>query len=97
MEFNGLPKDIKEEIWNNLEENEYYKMRLISKDWKNNLENPKSLESKEKLKNLNETKKKWKEGSKFYRGFCFTYKILKNNIFSGVGLLCCYGKVLTLT
>jgi hypothetical protein len=92
MQFDNLPKGVKEEIWSYLDEKEYYKIRLVSNYWKNNLENPKSLELKEKFKNANETKEKWRYGFKFYRGCCFTSKVLSSlNIH--VRLECCYGTV----
>ena len=93
MNFDDLPKGIKEEIWNRLDKNEYNKMRLVSKGWKKNIENPKSKESTKKLKEMNELILKWKEGPKFYRGCSLSSKILKTNMLSGVGLECCYGKV----
>ena len=92
MSFETLPRGIKEEIWNYLDEREYYKMRLVSNEWRNSLENPKSLILKEKFKNANDTKEKWKHGRKFYRGCCLTSKIL-SSINSQVGLKCCYGTV----
>ena len=94
IEFDALPKYLKEEIWKNLDEKEIYKMRMVSNEWKNNIENPKTKEMKEKFKNASETKEKWKHGSKFYRGYFLTSKILDTILEINVGLECCYGRVL---
>lgn len=36
--FDKLPKDLKEMIWDNFDDQEFWKMRGVSKKWKNDIE-----------------------------------------------------------
>ena len=56
--FNNLPKSIKEEIWSYLTEEEIFKLRIICKDWKDSLDNPKSIHLKERIQRCKEKSEK---------------------------------------
>ena len=51
MEFDSLPKDVKESIYSYLDNKEYFTAREVSKKWKTEIENPKSNLLKENLEN----------------------------------------------
>ena len=97
MSFDEFPKSIKEEIWSYLDEKEFYNLRKVCKDWKKDVETPKSLLLKERYENGKKISEKWlSKRKKFYEGFILTSRILTSTHIS-IGLDCCYGRVLVYT
>jgi hypothetical protein len=78
MEFNfeKLPKYMKEKIWENLDEEELFKLRIISKDWKEEIENPISPRLKKNYLEAKEKSEKYLNGKYFYKDFKFTASFL---------------------
>jgi hypothetical protein len=92
MDFDSLPRNLKEEIWSNLSEEEFFSARTVSKNWKTNIENARSSLLKESVKNSFHKSRNHLDGKTFYKDFDFTSKILAFSDFK-VGLNCFYGKV----
>ena len=92
MEFENLPRSLKEEIFSYLEDKEYYNLRKINKKWKEAVENPNSIILNKKIENCKQNCKIWKKEKKFYRGFKLTSAILATTMME-IRLECCYGKI----
>jgi hypothetical protein len=65
--FNNLPKFLKEKIWSYLDKKELFKLRLINKNWKHNIENPKSSSLKEDYNECKTLSEEFIKGKKFWQ------------------------------
>ena len=58
MQFEDLPKDMKEKIWIHLDEKQLFIDRIISKSWRRGIENPKSIILQERYQRGKESSEK---------------------------------------
>ena len=94
--LSSLPRELREEIWSYLADEELYKIRLVCKEWKKGIEKPKTRFLKEKWKRCEE-KKEWYFGTRtFYKDFSTTIFLL-NNFSPDINLECPFGKLFKCT
>ena len=76
MKLKELPKFLKEKIWLYLDDKTLFKMRMICKDWKESIENPRSKVLEEIYKCSIQKSIEFMDGKTFYKDFTFTSKII---------------------
>ena len=92
MDIDSIPRDLKEKIWTYLDDREYYRLRIVKKSWKREMENPKSKILRERIENGKKESERFDDKKHFYKNFTFTsIAISLGTHFVGIEL--CYGRV----
>ena len=74
--FDLLPRYMKEKIWEDLDRKELFRLRIVSKNWKELIENPISSELKEDYLKCKLKSEEYQKGKVFFKDFNFTSQIL---------------------
>eukprot|EP01091_Cochliopodium_minus_P009349 TRINITY_DN2287_c0_g3_i1.p1 TRINITY_DN2287_c0_g3~~TRINITY_DN2287_c0_g3_i1.p1 ORF type:complete len:253 (-),score=45.48 TRINITY_DN2287_c0_g3_i1:126-884(-) len=96
LTINELPRDLREKFWSYCDDKEFYRLRGICKQWKKEIENPKSVKLLESINNSQKESLRFLDGKYFYKNYSFTSMAITDGGYR-VGLQCCYGKVLRIT
>ena len=91
--FFVLPRNLREEIWNYLEERELFQKRLFCKECKYQIENPRTKSLREKIDLCTEKRLTFEEEIRFFKDTTFTKIVLSLKEDGDIGLIWFYGKV----
>ena len=96
--FISFPRNVKEEIFSNLDFKTIFKLKGVCKDWKKTIEKPKYEKLSKRYLKAKEEKETYFDRKKFYKSsFFLTSKLLIKTHSNYVPLHCCYGKMWCLT